>query len=223
MNTCVIIPTYNEAKEIGRLVSEIKLLGQEVVVIDDGSSDNTAQIARKNGAVVFENPHNRGKGASLIKGFCYAAEKQFDAVVTIDGDGQHLTQDIPYFMNVAKYSQSGIIIGNRMKKTKNMPMLRFLTNKFMSWLISKIARQKIPDTQCGFRLIKKEVFDKIRLCTSKYETESELLIKGARAGFKIESIPIKSIYRQERSYINPLIDTVRFIRMVIGELWTSRR
>jgi glycosyltransferase involved in cell wall biosynthesis len=223
MKTCVIIPTYNEAKKIGKLVTEIRQQGLGIVVIDDGSRDNTSEIARNNGATVLRNDINQGKGASLIMGFNYALSNGYDAVITMDGDGQHLPEDIPFFMRLAKYSESGILIGNRMQKTKTMPTIRFLTNKFMSWLLSCLAKQDIPDTQCGFRLIKKEVLEKVALATSKYETESEILIKSSRLGFKIESVPIKTIYGAEKSQINPFIDTLRFIRLMLRELWTTQR
>ena len=220
MKTCVIIPTYNESKEIGRLVVEIRKLGLEIVIIDDGSSDNTSEIAESNGATVLKNDVNEGKGASLIKGFKYALDCGCDAVITMDGDGQHLPEDIPYFIRLAKYSDSGIIIGNRMQKIRSMPLERFITNRIMSWLISSITKQKIPDTQCGFRLIKRGVLEKVRLSTRKYETESEILIRGARMGLKIESVPIKAIYMGEKSSINPFVDTLRFLKFIMKELWT---
>lgn len=222
MKTCVIIPTYNESGEIARLVKEIKLQNLDVLVIDDGSSDNTAQLAENNGAAVLRNRINQGKGASLIKGFDYALRGDYDTVITMDGDGQHLPQDILFFLRLAEYSDSAIIIGNRMKNSKNMPFSRLMTNRFMSWFLSRLSRQKIPDTQCGFRLIKKEVLKKLNLTTHKYETESEILIKGARLGFKIESVPIKTVYSNEKSQINPFIDTLRFVRFIIRELWITR-
>ena len=222
MKTCVIIPTYNEDREIGRLVREIKQQGLDVLVIDDGSSDNTSRIARDNGAIVLRNEDNKGKGASLIKGFRYALNNGFDAVITMDGDGQHQPQEISYFIRLAKYSDSGILIGNRMQRSKNMPLIRLLTNRIMSRFISCLVRQKIPDTQCGFRLIKKDVLKSVSLVTSKYETESELLIRSSRLGFKIESLPIKTMYTGEKSRINPFIDTLRFIRLILRELWITR-
>ena len=218
MRTCVIIPSHNEAKEIGALIRDIRKQGLEVFVIDDGSSDDTSAIAKENGATVLRNEINQGKGASLVKGFDFALGKGFDAVITMDGDGQHLPQDIPYFMRLAEFSDSAIIIGNRMLKTKNMPLVRILTNKFMSWLISLVAGQNIPDTQCGYRLIKKEVLEKVKLKTVKYETESEMLIKASRSGFKIESVPIETVYRGEISRVHPVRDTLRFIKFIIGEL-----
>ncbi|MFH0935768.1 MAG: glycosyltransferase family 2 protein [Candidatus Omnitrophota bacterium] len=218
MKACVLIPTFNEAGAIGGLIEKIRQHDLSVIVVDDGSRDNTSVIAREKGAVVLRNPANEGKGASLKKGFGFALEQNYDAVITMDGDGQHRPDDIPYFMRLAQYSQSGIFIGNRMSRAANMPLLRLLTNKFMSWLISAIAKQKIPDTQCGFRLIKKEVLERLKLRTSKYETESEILIKAARAGFKIESVPIKSVYSGEKSKIHPFVDTLRFFRFIIKEL-----
>lgn len=219
MKTCVVIPTYNEAGAIADLVRQIQGLNLEVIIVDDGSLDNTSQIAIDCGATVLRNSVNQGKGASLIKGFSYALDNDCDAVITMDGDGQHLPSEIPYFLRLAAYSDNGIFIGNRMLKRKNMPFIRVLTNKIMSGLISKIARQNVPDTQCGFRLIKRPVLEKINLRTCKYETESEILIKAARLGFKIESVPIKTIYSGEKSQINPFVDTLRFIKFIFRELW----
>lgn len=222
MKTCVIIPTYNEAGAIGSLVRKIRQQEIEVVVIDDGSVDNTCEIGRDNGAVVLRNLNNEGKGASLIKGFHYALARGFDAVITMDGDGQHLPEEIPYFMRLAQYSNNSIFIGNRMLRKKDMPCLRLLTNKIMSAFISSLTGQRIPDTQCGFRLIKREVLERINLVSRKYETESEIIIKAARLGFKIESIPIKTIYNKEKSQINPLIDTLRFIKFICKDLWITK-
>jgi len=222
MKACVIIPTYNEAKAIAELIRQIQQQNLDILIIDDGSNDNTPQIVRDSGANILRNQSNEGKGASLIKGFNYALSKDYDAVITMDGDGQHLPSDIAYFMRLAKYSNSGIFIGNRMFKSESMPPLRFLTNKFMSWFISKVTKQEIPDTQCGFRLIKKEVLKRLKLKASKYEIESEILIKAARFGFMIESVPVKTVYVGQKSQINPFIDTLRFIRFIVRELWTTR-
>jgi len=222
VKTCVVIPTYNESRTIGDLVNKIRQQNLEVLVVDDGSQDNTFQIAQDNGAKVLRNSSNMGKGVSLIKGFHYAMANDFDAVITMDGDGQHRCEDIPYFIRLAKYSVSSMFIGNRMFQRQSMPAIRVLTNKFMSWLVSRVSGQEIPDTQCGFRLIKKDVLKKIRLQSSKFEIESELIIKAARSGFKIETVPIKTIYNNEKSRINPLIDTLRFFHFIIRQIWTTR-
>ncbi|MFH1397963.1 MAG: glycosyltransferase family 2 protein [Candidatus Omnitrophota bacterium] len=218
MKTCVIIPTYNEAKTIGKLTAKIRGRQLEVLIIDDGSLDNTGQIALDNAAIVLKNDINKGKGASFIRGFNYLVERDFDLIITMDGDGQHDPEEIPAFIQAAQDHNYGIVVGNRMCNCEGMPLLRVITNKFMSWIISGIARQNIPDTQCGFRLIKKEVIQEVKLATSRYETESEILIRAAQKGFKIGSIPIKSIYRGEKSRINPFIDTLRFIKLIFNIL-----
>jgi len=218
----VIVPAYNEAECIGIVIDQVLQQGMEVVIVDDGSADETSVIASKKGAVVLRNEVNLGKGASLIRGFEYVLSRDFDAVITMDGDGQHDPKDIPYFIRLAKYSPGGLFIGNRMQQTKDMPVVRILTNKFMSRLISLVIKQSVPDTQCGFRLIKREVLKKLNLKTSKYETESELIIQAARFKFRIESVPIKTVYRNEKSQINPCLDTLRFIRFISKEKWISK-
>lgn len=215
MRVCVIIPSYNESKEIAGLVSRITQQGLEVIIIDDGSMDDTANIAASCGAKVLRNIANCGKGASLIKGYKYAIAQGFDAVISMDGDGQHSSDDIGAFIKKAQNSKASVFVGNRMALTRGMPFLRIVTNRLMSFFISLITKQFIPDTQCGFRLIKKEVLEKLDFSTSKYETESEILIKTARLGFKIESVPIKTIYSGQKSQINPVIDTFRFFRFII--------
>ncbi|MCM8781140.1 MAG: glycosyltransferase family 2 protein [Candidatus Omnitrophica bacterium] len=222
MKTCVIIPTYNEAKAIGYVLRQIPKEVTEVVVIDDGSTDATSLLAQDNGAVVLRNQKNEGKGASLIKGFDYAISKSFDAVITMDGDGQHLPQEILFFIQLARHSEAAIFIGNRMSDVSGMPWIRIVTNKIMSWFLSKITGQSIPDSQCGFRLIKRPVLEKIKFRTHRYETESEILIKAARLGFKIVSVPIRTIYLRKKSQINPFWDTVRFLRFILRELWTTK-
>ncbi|MCX5709047.1 MAG: hypothetical protein NTY14_08810 [Candidatus Omnitrophica bacterium] len=105
-----------------------------------------------------------------------------------------------------------------MADRRNMPIIRVLTNKFMSWLLSAVVKQKICDSQCGFRLIKRKVLEKLSLKTHKFEIESEMIIEAARIGVKIESIPIHTVYRKERSHINPFVDTIRFFRFILKKL-----
>jgi glycosyltransferase involved in cell wall biosynthesis len=218
MNICVIIPTYNESRAIADLVKQVIKLGLEVIIIDDGSADDTVKIATACGAKVLTNPKNMGKGASLIKGYNFALQRGFDAVISMDGDGQHSWEDLLSFIRKAETSQSALIVGNRMGMTKGMPVLRLITNFLMSKFISLVVKQSIPDTQCGFRLVKKELLSKMDLSTSKYETESEVLIQAAHLGFKIESIPVRTIYSGQKSQINPFIDTLRFLRFMFREL-----
>lgn len=215
MRGCVIIPAYNEEMTIGPVVREIKAKGLDCVVINDGSSDKTRQVAENEGAYVISHPTNYGKGASLNDGFRYSLNRNYDYVITMDGDGQHNPNEIDNFLKAAEEDDIQIILGNRMWNPKDMPLIRRLTNRFTSLLISSIVHQKLPDSQCGFRLIKSEVLKIIACTTTKYEIESEVIIRTARAGFEIKSIPIKSIYRGEKSQIRPVVDTLRFINFIL--------
>lgn len=218
-NPCVLIPSYNEAKTIGNLVKELRLRQLTVYVVDDGSADDTAKIAESQGAVVVQHKVNRGKGASMREGFKHILKRGFDSVMVMDGDGQHEVEDIGNFLQRMKETNADIVIGNRMLDTSSMPALRIHTNRFMSSLISLIARQRVPDTQSGFRLIKREVLQKIPLESSNYEIESEMIIRAAWAGFTIESVPIKTVYRDERSRINPIIDALRFTAFLLRTIF----
>jgi glycosyltransferase involved in cell wall biosynthesis len=218
MKICVVIPAYNEAAHVGGLISSIRARRLDVLVVDDGSTDGTAASAQAAGATVMRNQTNRGKGAALAAGFSCALRKGYDAVITVDGDGQHHPEDLDQFIALAAQNY-GIVVGNRLHNPRSMPITRLLTNRFMSWIISSVTGQRIPDTQCGFRLIKRAVLEAVSVETSKYEIESEILIKGSRLGFKIASVPVKSIYQNEQSYINPVTDTFRFVRYLARELF----
>ena len=174
-----------------------------------------AKIAESNGAIVLRHDKNMGKGASLREGFKYVLKEGFDAALVMDGDGQHETGDLGNFFKKMEDTGADIVIGNRMSDASSMPLVRKITNRFMSNVISKLCGHKIPDTQCGFKLIKRRVLENIDLESSNYEIESEILIKAARKGFKIESVPVKTVYRGEMSKINPIVDTIRFLNLLL--------
>lgn len=223
MKILVVVPAHNESATIKDVVSRLVKHNLPVLVVDDGSTDHTGREARQPGAEVIVNPKNSGKGATLLKGFRYALDKGFDAVITMDADGQHLPEDIPSFIQAAHTQRSGIIIGNRMKDTRTMPFVRILTNKFMSWILSMLTQQPIPDTQCGFRLIKREVLEGINLSTRKFELESEILLEAAYAGFSIHSVSIQTIYVHDRSHIRPFRDSFRFIKFISSHITTKKK
>jgi glycosyltransferase involved in cell wall biosynthesis len=217
MKIWVVIPAYNEERYLRPLLLELKQKGFQTLVIDDGSRDSTYQVAKLAADLVIRNERNLGKGLSLQKAITRLLRKNtFDYIVTMDADGQHSVADIPKFINEAKNGEK-FIVGNRMHKPLKMPAIRIFTNKLMSFLISKIVRQEISDTQCGFRLIKREVLEKIKVQTNKFEVESEILIKAAKTGFRIKSVDIESIYfKNRRSKIHPFVDTIRFLRFILN-------
>ena len=223
MKTCVLIPSYNVSSSIGGVVKDVKAMGLEVIVVDDGSTDDTERAAADNGAIVMRHVKNLGKGASLKEGFDFILRMtSFDFVIIMDGDGQHSPKDIQKFIVHAREQNDDIVIGNRMGFTRGMPIARKLTNRIMSSVLSVLCRQRIPDTQCGFRLIRRGVLEKIKLESSKYDLESELLIKASRRNMKIASVPVESIYRDELSRIHPVKDTVRFMNLLLKSYFEKK-
>jgi len=223
VNICVVIPIYNEAVYIGDVVSGIRAKGLPVVVVDDGSTDNGGDKARKAGAAVLTNAHREGKGGSLQRGFRHAMSEGYDGVITMDGDGQHDPQDLDHFAEVIEEHPDAIVTANRMTNVRNMPLIRRLTNRAMSAVISVICRQTVPDTQCGFRYIPREILTHLDLSSRTFEIETEVLIKASRQGCRIFSVPIQTIYRDEDSKINPWKDTVKFIIYLSKEMICSGR
>jgi len=213
--TCILIPSYNEERAIGGIIRALRGRSFTVYVVDDGSTDRTAEIAAAEGAVVVQHKVNKGKGASLREGFNHILKKGFDTVIIMDGDDQHEVDDIDAFITCMEETGSDMVIGNRMNDTGPMPSQRIWTNRLMSGLISMIIRQKVPDTQCGFRLIKARVLESIKLESSNYEIESEMIIKAAKRGYRIESVSIKTIYEDQKSRIHPVFDTLRFFLFLI--------
>ncbi len=221
MKTIIVIPAHNEAKTINSLVKVIIELGYGIIVVDDGSVDDTAILAKTQGALVISTHKKSGKGNALRLAFTQAIGLGYDAVITLDGDGQHSPSDIGNFLEGYQKGHADIINGDRMHNPSGMPWLRRSTNWFMSWLISLICRQRITDTQCGFRLITTKVLSSIELKCNDFEIETEILIKASRRGFRIASVPIQTIYRDEVSKIKPVRDTLRFIRYISTAIFRS--
>ena len=211
---CVIIPAYREAQRIGEVVTQVLKHISTVVVIDDGSPDSTAEEAQKAGAIVLRHDVNKGKAAALNTGFDYACKNGFHAVITLDGDGQHDPADIARFVDA--YNQTGfpVQIGNRMADPRGMPLIRRLTNRFTSWLLSREMKQRVPDTQNGYRLYKCDILPLVWTESSRFAAESEILLKIADQGFRMGAVPIKTVYRDEKSKVNPIKDSIGFFGVI---------
>ncbi len=211
---CVLIPGFREEGRIGKVVQEVREYCPDVLVVDDGSPDNTAEEARAAGAHVIVHEQNRGKGVALNTACDYANQQGFSVVITMDADGQHAPSDVPVF--IGAYVRTGIpvLVGNRMGDPKGMPFVRKITNRYMSWLLSREMGQYIPDTQCGFRLYRCDVVSVIRTGSERYAAESETLLRLADRGIRMDSVPIKVIYNDSTSKINPVVDTLRFFAML---------
>ncbi len=222
MKICVLIPAHNEQKEISRLVEQVRAKALDVIVVDDGSVDQTALLAQNAGAYVLSNQQRQGKGFSLKRGFAYLLEQGYQGVVAMDADGQHDPADLDGFLAAAKDKTMCVVNGTRMKNAAGMPLVRRITNRLMSAMISGICRRSIEDTQCGYRYISADVLRKISLVSNDFEIETEVLIKSCRAGAEIISVPIQTIYRDEKSKINPIKDTVRFFSFLWRDLWNNK-
>ena len=218
MKIAVVIPAHNEARAIGPLVEAVRSFGHDCIVINDGSTDDTELLASQAHALVLRTSTKSGKGNALKVGFDHVLNNGYEALIAMDGDGQHSPSDIAAFVDCYQKTDADIVSGNRMNNSRGMPWVRLATNHFMSWLISLFCRQHIPDTQCGFRLIKAKVLRAIKLESSDFEIETEVLIKASKKGFKIASVDIKTIYRDEVSKIQPVRDTLRFIAYLWREL-----
>ena len=220
MKICILIPVYNESQNIGRIVEIIKRKDLNVIVIDDGSTDGSGDLAQQKGAVVLRHVFKMGKGNSLKEGFEYILKEGYAGVLMMDGDGQHDPEEVDHFILAAQKHPLSVITGNRMTNTEGMPLIRYLTNRFMSSLISTACGQKIQDTQCGFRYISASILRELNLVSNDFEIETEILMKASKKGYKIYSLPIKTIYRNEESYIHPLKDTVRFFTYFLKEIFS---
>jgi len=220
-NTAAIVPAYNAAA----LVSDVLVALQEVIpsirviVVDDGSTDDTFRKASVTGVQVVQHPMNMGKGVALSTGFKRALSMGMGHVVTLDADGQHNPAEIPKFARRVAETGADIVVGNRFGALGAMPWLRRSTNWLTSKVVSALARQRIPDSQNGYRMIGARVLASIELETARYEAESEILIKAGRRGFRIDSVPVETIYGEEVSAIHPVVDTVRFFRLVYKALF----
>jgi len=209
-----VIPAYLEEKHVGEVARRtLQQLG-DVLVVDDGSPDATAENARKAGAEVIVHEQNRGKGESIKTGLRHWLDRGFDYVMILDGDGQHLPEEIERFTAAAAARSAGLLIGTRMNDVRDMPLVRRLVNRYMSRKISRVCGQNIPDTQCGFRMVHRSVIPELLGGADRFDYETEMLILASRKGCRIESVPITTVYSDEVSSIHPVRDTLRFFKLM---------
>ncbi|MGA2350835.1 MAG: glycosyltransferase family 2 protein [Terracidiphilus sp.] len=211
MKVCALIPAFNEASHIAQVVEGAREHVEAVIVIDDGSSDGTAQLARNAGAFCIESPSNCGKAVALRRGFLHAHAQNFTHAITLDGDGQHLPQDIPVLLRVAQDTNADLVIGARPFDRALMPRARYYSNTIGSRWASALVGREIKDSQSGFRLFRLEALNRAKLRSQRYEFEMEVLIKMGRAGCIIAHAPIHMVYDngEARSKMKPVRDTIR--------------
>ncbi|HEX7517952.1 MAG TPA: glycosyltransferase family 2 protein [Chthoniobacterales bacterium] len=209
-----VIPAYLEEKHIADVVRRTLQQLDNVLVIDDGSADATAATARNAGAEVIMHPQNVGKGESIKTGLRHLLDRNFIYIAILDGDGQHLPEEIARFLEAASSARAELLIGTRMKDVREMPLLRRLVNRYMSNKISRLCGQPIPDTQCGFRMVHYSLIPDLLGGAERFDYETEMLILASRKGCRIESVPIATVYSDEVSSIHPVRDTIRFFKLM---------
>ncbi len=208
-----IIPAYLEEKHIGDVVTRTIEQLDNVLVVDDGSSDATAANARSAGAELIIHERNLGKGDSIKTGLRYWLDRGFQHVVILDGDGQHLPEEISRFIAAAP-TGAELLVGTRMNDVRQMPLVRRLVNRYMSRKISRLCGQDIPDTQCGFRMLSAAVIPDLLMGSERFDYETEMLIVVSRKGCRIGAVPISTVYSDEVSSIHPMQDSIRFFKLM---------
>jgi len=214
-----LIPAWNEAARIRPVVEGARRY-LSVLVVDDGSTDETAAVARSAGAMVVCHGENRRKGAALQTGFAWALAHGYDAVITLDADGQHDPAEIPRFLAALEAGAGDLVIGER--DFAQMPWPRWWSTPLGAWFLSLALGGKVTDHQSGYRLLTRRLLEQMQLTSTGFEMEVEMMAEAMRLGLTIAWVPIRTIYGIGKpSYFQPFSDTLRFIRMV-WQIWRKR-
>lgn len=208
MKVVAIIPALNAQRTVARVVAEARRSIEPVLVVDDGSTDATGDVARAVGAIVLRHDVNRGKGAALKTGFAWALDQGYDAVITLDADGQHLASEIPKFLAI---EDMDLVIGGRAHLFEQMLPRRRNANRFSAWCIAMCSGAAITDSQSGFRRYSARLLRALKLRTDGFDLESEIIVLAGRRGLKIVTIPIDLGFVDgiSTSHFKPLADTLR--------------
>lgn len=215
----VLIPAYNAARHLPELAARVRqyVCDSNLLIVNDGSTDNTLELIKELKLRYLSFNQNRGKGAALAAGLEYAVKNGYRSVLTIDADLQHLPEEIPAFF--ARDNGKRLLIGTRRMNLKLMPFARWLSNFLTSLIVSIFSKQRIRDSQSGFRLIPTSIIKTMPLKTIKYDFESEMLFKAGILGCEIGEVWITTVYDESQSYINPVKDTLRFVRQIWRRIW----
>jgi glycosyltransferase involved in cell wall biosynthesis len=220
VNVLALIPAYNEAEGVAGVIAAA-LPQLPVLVVDDGSADDTAAQSESAGATVVRQTPNQGKGMALKTGFRWALDHGYEAVITLDADGQHDPAEIPKFLDLYAQRQPDLIIGER--QFTKMPFPRNLSNTFGRWLFSKALGQPVRDNQSGYRLISRRLMEAtLDSREAGFEFEVEMIVTCVRRGYTLAGAPIRTIYAGQGSHIKPIPQTIHFSR-VVWQTWRVMR
>lgn len=219
INACVVIPTYNNARTLERVLQGVYAYTSAVIVVNDGSTDATAEIlARHPQLTTIHFPRNKGKGCALRRGLQEAERRGFDYALTIDSDGQHYPEDIPGFIQDIQANGEALLIGDRNMNQKGIPGKSSFGNRFSNFWFRFETGISLSDTQSGYRLYPLRRLRGIRFYTTKFEFEVEVIVKAAWRGIPIRNIPVKVLYdpAERVSHFRPFRD---FTRISILNTW----
>ncbi len=212
MKILALIPAYNESKHIAKVISQAAAL-LPVLVVDDGSSDGTADIVKQTGAILIEVKPNQGKGNALKTGFSWAVEKGYDGVITLDADGQHDPLEIPTFLQEIEDTHPDLVIGYR--DFSRMPLSRKIANTTGRVLFGWAMRQPIRDNQSGYRYVSARLMQASMVSQlSSFEFEVENILTCLQNGMILSWVPIKTIYANEKSHIQPIKHVINFFALI---------
>ena len=219
----IVIPAHNEARTIRAVAAGALQQLALVIVVDDASTDGTADLLEGLPVLVLRNEQNRGKAASLLRGAHAAIERGASAIVTLDGDGQHSPEDIPSLLEAHRAMPGSIVIGARLHHRARIPPARYWANRFANFWIRLASGYSIADTQSGFRVYPVRLLQTAKVGSSRAHSfvfESEILIEAARHGVFATCVPISVVYSAlaRASYFRPVVDIARITRMVAWRL-----
>ncbi len=207
--TAAVIPAFDEAGSIAQVVAGVRGAVDHVIVVDDGSSDQTAERARAAGAEVIVHGVNRGKGNAVRSGLARVFGGEFTHVLLLDGDMQHLPEEAASLVDQAVRSGADVVLGQRRFDRERMPPSRYHANRIGSRVLSWFVGVPVEDTQCGFRVFRVDALRPLHLNATKYEIETEMLVKVRRRGGRVETVPVTAVYAGQKSKLRPVPDTTR--------------
>jgi glycosyltransferase involved in cell wall biosynthesis len=209
VRVAAVVPAFNEAGTVASVVTGLQDAVTRVVVVDDGSTDGTAIVAREAGADVLVHASNRGKGRAVRTGLDRVLAGDFTHVLLIDADMQHRPDEAGRLIDAAETSRADVVIGARVFDRLGMPASRYHANRIGSRVLSWFVGAPIDDTQCGFRIFRTDALRPLSLNATGYEIETEMLVKVRRRGGRVVSVPVTAVYAGQRSKLRPVRDTTR--------------
>jgi glycosyltransferase involved in cell wall biosynthesis len=222
MRVAALIPAFDEADSIAAVVSGVRPYIDTVIVVDDGSSDETSDRAREAGAVVLRHELNRGKGTAVRTGLAHVLNQTFTHVLLMDGDLQHRPEDVPKLIAAARERGLDLVVGARRFDRARMPRARYYSNVIGSRALSAFVGASVRDTQSGFRLFACEPLRGLVLTSTGYEIETEMLIRLAQLGGRVGDVEVTLAYEGARSKLRPVRDTTRTCFLAVYFRYLSR-